>query len=487
MNSKLYLLALIPGSFLVFPAGAAEKAPPNAVDHAGILQSLDVQDLLAGKTIYENLCTNCHGSDGVTPPLPTARAFGKGELKFGADPYSMFLTLTNGNGLMGPQTWMTPKERYAVIHYIRETFMRPMRDDFKEINDGYLEGLPTINVVVSEADKKERNFGPALASQLDRGLSSALSIKLDSETTISYNLHTMDQAGLWKGGFLDLQATQHYRERGGGVASPGGEPLSGLDVWRWGHQGTLDYPKDKLLPRGPMPTEWMDYHGHYLHRDRAVLSYAIDQREILELPTASGKFPSVQHTLRIGPGKKLVLALGSISKASSDFSGHLPADSVSLKLGEKGELAVLGSFAPEKENVLGEFVTAAVWGDADGLTWRWDKEDHLVLEIPADDQERLIQVDRFAGSGEGSLFSFANFIRSRRLGKEAPRDPASLLAGDSLRWPEILETQGELGDPSLAYAMDTLGLPPSDAGNPYNVWFRTSALAFFPTPFLPHV
>jgi hypothetical protein len=46
--------------------------------------------------------------------------------------------------------------------------------------------------------------------------SSALSIKLDSETTICDNLHTMDQAGLWKGRFLDLQATQHYRKRGGG-------------------------------------------------------------------------------------------------------------------------------------------------------------------------------------------------------------------------------------------------------------------------------
>ena len=127
----------------------------------------------------------------------------------------MFKTLTYGNGMMGPQTWMTPKERYAVIHYIREKFMKPMRKDFVEVHDGYLEGLPTVNVVVKESDKKERDFGPALASQLGRDISSVLSVKLGDDTTICYNLHSMDQAGLWTGGFLNLLNTQHYRERGG--------------------------------------------------------------------------------------------------------------------------------------------------------------------------------------------------------------------------------------------------------------------------------
>ena len=453
---------------------------PNSVDHAGILQSLDKQDFEAGKSIYMNLCANCHGSDGITPPLPTARAFGKGELKFGSDPYSMFLTLTDGNGLMGPQTWMTPKERYAVIHYIRETFMRPMRDDFNEIDNGYLENLPTVNVSVSEDEKTERDFGPALASQLGRETSSVLSIKIDPETTISYDLHSMDQAGIWKGGFLDLDNTQHYRERGGGVPMPEGEPLEGLDVWRWGHEETLAYPRDHLLPRGPMPSKWMHYNGHYLHDDKVVLSYTIDQREILELPDAPSGFPAVQHTLRIGPGKKLILAVGSVSNSKSDFSGNLKADSVELKLGEEGELAVLGSPSADHEDVLGKFVTAAVWGDTDGLTWSWNEENNLVLEIPEDDEERLIQVVRYAGTGEGSLFSFANFLRSRKLGREAPLDPHSFLTGGDPLWSEILESSGELGDPSLAYTMDTLTLPPNDAGNPYNAWFRTSALAFFP-------
>ncbi|MGC6466001.1 MAG: c-type cytochrome, partial [Akkermansiaceae bacterium] len=131
------------GVFLAAVVHLWAEEPPNAVDHAGLIQSWDEQSLKSGERIYKSLCTNCHGADGVTPPLPTARAFGKGELKFGKDPYSMFKTLTDGNGMMGPQTWMTPKERYEVIYYIREQFMKPMRKDFVEINDGYLEELPT--------------------------------------------------------------------------------------------------------------------------------------------------------------------------------------------------------------------------------------------------------------------------------------------------------------------------------------------------------
>ena len=183
-------------SLLIFTGAlVGAKEPPNAVDHAGLIQEWNDQSLASGEKIYKSLCTNCHGANGVTPPLPTARAFGKGELKFGKDPYSMFKTLTHGNGMMGPQTWMTPKERYEVIYYIREKFMKPMRKDFVEVHDGYLEDLPTVNVVVKESDKKERDFGPALASQLGRDVSSVLSVKLGDETTISYKPFTISPFG----------------------------------------------------------------------------------------------------------------------------------------------------------------------------------------------------------------------------------------------------------------------------------------------------
>ncbi|MDG2124140.1 MAG: cytochrome c, partial [Verrucomicrobiales bacterium] len=217
---------------LLLPITSLAAAPKNTVDHAGILQQLGPGNFASGEQIYNNLCVNCHGADGRTPSLPIARAFGTGQLKFGTDPYSMFRTLTDGNGLMGPQTWMTPQERYDVIHYIREKFMKPLHPGYQPLNDGYLEELPTVNATPDGEKTVTRNYGPALASQLGRDITSALSIDLGDATTISYNLHTMDQAALWTGGFLDLDATQHLRERGGGVAEVGGDLIPGLQDWR---------------------------------------------------------------------------------------------------------------------------------------------------------------------------------------------------------------------------------------------------------------
>ncbi|SVD11979.1 uncharacterized protein METZ01_LOCUS364833, partial [marine metagenome] len=200
LNFILVSFLFLTGSVLAQQA----KAEPNFVDHAGILKGLGAKSFAKGETIYANLCVNCHGSDGKTPTLPIARAFGKGELKFGTDPYSMFLTLTKGNGLMGPQTWMTPEERYDVIHYIREKFMKPMHPKYDTMKEEYLAGLPKVNAVTTVTKEVERDFGPALTSQLGRNLSSVLTVKLGDGHTISYNLHSMDQAGLWEGGFLNL-------------------------------------------------------------------------------------------------------------------------------------------------------------------------------------------------------------------------------------------------------------------------------------------
>ncbi len=51
-----------------------------------------------------------------------------------------------------------------------------------------------------------------------------------------------------------------------------------------------------------------------------------------------------------------------------------------------------------------------------------------------------------------------------------------MTTGGPLLWPEVLETVGYLGLEQDGYALDTLTLPDQ---NPWNSWFRTSALDFF--------
>ena len=457
----------------------AEEAKPNTIDHAGLIQAWDQASFERGQTIYDNLCVNCHGADGKTPSLPVARAFGTGELKFGSDPYAMFRTLTNGNGLMGPQTWMTPSERYDVIHYIREKFMKPLRPSYKALTPEYIAGLPKSEAApATNNDPLQRDFGPVLSSQLGREIPNVLSIRLGDDHTISYNLHSMDLAGVWRGGFLDLRQTQHFRERGEGVALPGGELIPGLQTWRWAHVNKLDYPTDELLPRGPMPVNWMDYRGHYLHNDSVVLSYTINGTEILESPAKAGEFGAIVHTLRIGPNKKtLQLAVAQLPLGQA-HNGFLKPDAATVQLAPDTknpaeQIAVLGA---REGDQLKQFAAAAVHGQTGGFTWSIDDKNRAVLTIPAGNGPRLFQVVRYAGGSEAELLSLAGYVRSLKL-KNALPDPTKRLAGGTLRWPIVTTTKGALGQTDTAYTLDTLTLPEKLPGN---VWMRTSALAFFP-------
>lgn len=451
------------------------KDDTKNLDHAGILRRMKERDFEAGARIYHGLCKNCHGVDGNKPSLPTARAFGTQPLKFGADPYRMFLTLSKGNGLMGPMQHLSPKERYQVVHYIREEFMEPNNPAYEKVTPEYLKTLPK-GTKSGEFDLNiERDFGPALASQLGRITTSALTVKLDDKTTISFDLHSLNQVGIWQGGFLNLRATQHIRGRGEGVPQPEGKILDGLAGWQWGHDGTLDYSRKGLLPRGPLPEKWLDYKGHYLHGKQLVLSYAIDGREILELPRATDEETLVRHTLRIGPGEELVLATATPKGTESSFSGVLAADQKYPK--QKQDLAAntIAISGRSKENQLGHFTASAVAGDVSGMTWEVDHKQRLVLKIPADDKSRLVDIVCFAGAGIEDLESLQEIVK--RDEAKTPIDPQSLITGGPGNWPNILKTVGYSGLERGAYVLDTLSIPES---TPWNTWFRTSALDFFP-------
>ncbi|MDF1746318.1 MAG: c-type cytochrome [Gimesia sp.] len=453
------------------------KDDTKNLDHAGILRRLNQRDFESGKRIFQGLCKNCHGVDGNKPSLPTARAFGSQPLKFGADPYKMFLTLSKGNGLMGPMQHLSPKERYQVVHFIREEFMKPNNPAYAAVTPEYLKSLPK-GTESGEFDLNiERDFGPALASQLGRITTSALTVKLKDKTTISYDLHTMNQTGIWQGGFLNLKATQHIRGRGEGVPQPEGKVLEGLAGWQWGHDGTLDYSRKDLLPRGPLPKKWFNYKGHYLHGKQLVLSYAIDGREILELPQSIKGKTAVRHTLRIGPGKPLVLATAAPAKTEATTSGVLSGDDTPFqhKQGSAASSISIIGRGPFVENHIGLYTASAVTGDVKGMTWQLDGKQRSILKIPADDKTRQVDIICYDGLGIEDLLSLQELLRQNKA--KAPVNFQTLITGGPSNWPEVLKTVGLPGLERGAYALDTISIPES---TPWNTWFRTSALDFFP-------
>lgn len=436
------------------------------LDHAGIIRGLAKKDFAVGEAIYHGYCYSCHGTDGNTPSLPTARAFGTQVLKYGADPHRMFLTLSKGNGLMAAMSQLTPKERYQVAHYIREQFIKPGKLDHVKVDKQYLESLPKGTDSGDRVLSVDRDFGPALASQLGRTVQSALTVRL-RDISLSYGLHSMDIAGVWTGGFLNLDQTQHIRGRGEGTADPAGPMIESLSFWHWGHGGTLDYPTEALLPRGPMPDDWLDYHGHYLHDDRVVFSYAIDRREILEtpsvIPASSGTTPAIVQTLRIGPGRELKLALAVDGRSASTIVDGQACDQVVVLS------KVVGSSDSDR-------LAIGIAGDRDGMSWSIDPKNRLVLEIPADDHSRLIDVIRQVLPSKGEAGRLPVWSDRIAANDRPGVDPSAMIGGGSLRWPDVLSTTGYLGLESGGYQLDTLSAPTS---TPWKSWFRTSAIDFF--------
>ena len=286
----------------------------QGLDHAGILRDLRDDDVEAGRRIFTSHCVNCHGADGNEPRLPTARAFGLDELKFGSDPYRMFLTVSRGAGLMGALQNLTPMERYQVVHYVRETLMKDRNPQYRPIDEAYLASLPEGTDRGDTQPVVDRDYGPVLASQLGHRVNNGLTFRLPDEISLCYDLHRMRLAAAWQGGFLDLSETHHQKQRGEQMPQIDGDPLPGLDAWQWAFDGSFDSIDEHKPPRGPLRSDWLTYRGHYLHGDRAMLSYAIEGREILEaIDVAAATTPvTLAHSLTIGPGESLRLCVGQM-------------------------------------------------------------------------------------------------------------------------------------------------------------------------------
>ncbi len=278
-------------------------------DHAEIVNKWNAKSLREGAEIYKALCVVCHGTMEQPGSLPTALRFGEGEFKNGADPYSMFETLTKGYNQMMPQPQFTTKQKYAVIQYIRETFLRPHKPgQFTAITPDYLAALPKA-VTQGEAEKEDRSIppykrmdlGPALfwTYQIapDNIAQKGIAIRLDDgpggvskgRAWMIYDHDTMRVATATTGDFVDwrgiafdgshgshtkLTGEQHFvNPTGPGWASPEG---------KWDDDARVLGKDGKRY--GPLPNKWASFKGMYQHGNRVVLSYTVSGIGVLESP-----------------------------------------------------------------------------------------------------------------------------------------------------------------------------------------------------------
>ncbi|MDP6354327.1 MAG: c-type cytochrome [Planctomycetota bacterium] len=301
------------------------------IDHAGMIRDLESRAKGRGQKIYERVCMNCHGTHEMPGSLPTSLKFAKDKFKHGSDPFTMYQTLTHGFGMMQPQPWMVPQEKYDVVHYIRDAYLKTHNaSQYIKVDNAYLAALPK-GKSRGPAPKKEKqwvemDYGPhlmgtweisnrdgsnitykSIALRLDPGPGGISRGKLFQ----TFDHDTLRMAAGWSGEFLDWKGI-NFDGRHAIHPRIGGAPSFANPVGPgWAHPETGSWEDPRIRgrddkPYGPLPRDWAHYKGLYMHGQKIIIKYTVGQTEVMEMPglTRTTAGPVYTRTFNIGPRRK---------------------------------------------------------------------------------------------------------------------------------------------------------------------------------------
>lgn len=426
---------------------AAWVQPLERGDHSAIVQTWNQQTLEEGKNIYNANCVICHGTKDKEGSLPTALRFAQGQFKNGSDPYSMFTTLTKGYGQMIPQPQYTTAQKYAVIHYIRETFLAPHNPgQLVKVTPEYLANLPK-GLAKAEAEVEDKSLpqyqrmdlGPALfwTYQIAPGniAQKGIAIRLDDgpggvskgRAWMVYDHDTMRMAAATTGKFVDwkgiafdgshgthtsLTGEPHFiNPVGPGWASPEGS---------WEDSRPLG--RDQK-PYGPLPRNWAHYEGLYTQGEKMVIAATVGGTLVLESPDwiDFANTPVFIRTFNVAASAKPLLL-------------RVAPDSLNVILRGDGKLAKDGGF--------------------------W------VASIPGNAKTRV-----FISKTDGKT------LESISQSHATPLSLEKFTKGGPPRWAQEVGTTSVAGDKGGPFIADTFPLP---LDNPWQSWLRPGGFDFTP-------
>ncbi len=417
-------------------------------DHAEIVGAWNDKSLAEGAEIYKALCVVCHGTKEQLGSLPTALRFAEGPFKNGADPFAMYLTLTKGFGLMVPQGQYTTAQKYAVIQYIRETFLRPHnKSQYTNLTPAYLASLPR-GLVREEAEKADTSLPPYLRMELGNTLfwtlevaagniaQKAIAVRLDDgpggvtkgRAWMIYDHDTMRVAAATTGSFVDWKGIAFDGSHGTHTSLTGDRhfvnpvaPGWASPEGKWDDDARVAGKDGKRY--GPLPRTWARFEGLYRHGSRAVLAASIGGVRVLESPgwIDYGTTPVFIRTLNVAASAKSLLL-------------RVAPDTVNV--------ALMGDGALKK----------------DGGFW--------VASLPGGAKTRIF-ISRVDAASLDALMK-ANV---------ASPDLAPLTSGGPMQWAETVQTTSVAGKDDGSFVADDFPLP---VENPWQSWMRPGGFDFTP-------
>ncbi|HTO02133.1 MAG TPA: DUF6797 domain-containing protein, partial [Opitutus sp.] len=477
----LLLFALAPAGLAQesgLPAGESllpESALPDYernLDHAGLIRGWNQASLERGERIYQLVCHSCHGDRNLPGSIPNALRFAEGKFSHGADPLTLYRTLTRGWRLMPPQVQLVPREKYDVIHYIRETFLAGSNpSQYVALTDDYLASLPqgemTGPAPVKREPWREMDYGPFLigtyeiADSARRATAARLPFDRLDEVTPDANIaqkgiairldpgpggvaagkawvvfeHDMGRlAGGWTGeGFIDWEGINF---NGRHVVRPRtlGEPVfETADAPAWADPATGAFDDARIIGAdgrrfGPLPRTWLRYGGLYRSGARMVVSYSVGDAAVLE-----------SHDLETLAGQPVFVRTLDVGRSTRDLL---------LRVANVGTAVVLTG--PRSLSLTGD-------------------ERFVTLHIPAASTPLRLAL-RLAKPGISGLEAHA-------AAAPAPRELAPFTRGGPAQWPEKIETPIVRSEEGGAFAWERFTLPQA---NQWRARLRIGGLDFLP-------
>ncbi|MDP1562728.1 MAG: LamG-like jellyroll fold domain-containing protein [Pirellulaceae bacterium] len=335
----------------------------NRLDHAGLIAKWNAETFQRGEAIYQRVCANCHGTHDTAGSLPTSLRFAEGKFKNGSDALSMYRTLTHGFGQMAPQSWMVPSQKYDVIHYIREAYLKTHNpSQLTKVDSAYLSALPTGDTTGPEPSNIEAwsamDYGPSLIHTYEIPGSQhnfaykGIAMRLDPGAGgvargghwMVFDTDTLRVAAGWNSGgstnnknnFIDWRAIQFNGEHGVHPRVVGQVAFANGTGPGWGRPTDGSFADDQRVTGrdgrqyGPLPATWGQFRGLYHHDQQVILSYTIGDTPILEMPrllTPGNAPPVLLRTFNIGPRQQeLVLQVAQHSAQAAQLKWIEPSD-----------------------------------------------------------------------------------------------------------------------------------------------------------------
>jgi len=428
--------------------------PLKVSDHKDIISKWDKDAFNRGKQIYQQLCVTCHGTPEKEGSIPIALKFHEGNFKNGKDPYRMWQTINKGYGMMMPMPQYSTRQKYDVIHYIREEFLaKHNKGELTKVDDDYLNSLPRGISGIEEKESKKTpppyemmDFGNHLfwTYQIEPGplnedvniAQKGLAIRLDDglggiskgKAWAVYDHDTMRLAAIYTGDkFVDWRGIAFDGSHGTHTSISGERILVNPDRPGWAHPETGSWEPIRTKGKdgrlfGPLPKDWVQFFGYGSMEKKSELRYAVGETLVTE---------SIAFDLDSGFVRSLTIY----------------PHSNTLKLRIKKH-------------------------DDQPLSDSWLIEDgSICLKIPPSTQRTLYQIKL---TTDGNLVGAeSKTLPNSRLVPQAARSDFT-----SKKFVTVT-TQIQRGDESGPFAVDVLTVP-NRTINPHSSWMRTSGFDFYP-------